>query len=107
LYAVLRAIPSKLFGIIVLALFLILLLFLPFFINRFTLVRSNFFKPFYKSLMILFVIDLLFLGWVGGQPVEEPFLFIGKMATIFYFIFYIFCFFSGIIEQYINYFNLK
>ena len=107
LYAVLRAIPNKLLGIIVLALFLLLLLFLPFFINRFTLVRSNFFKPFYKSLMILFVIDLLFLGWVGGQPVEEPFLFIGKLATIFYFIFFIFCFFSGLIEQYINRFNLK
>lgn len=107
LYAVLRAIPSKLFGIIILALFLLLLLFLPFFINRFTLIRSNFFKPFYKSLMILFVIDLLFLGWVGGQPVEEPFLFIGKVATFLYFIFFLFCFFSGLIEQYINRFNIK
>jgi ubiquinol-cytochrome c reductase cytochrome b subunit len=107
LYAVLRAIPNKLLGIIVLALFLLLLLFLPFFINRFTLIRSNFFKPFYKSLMILFVIDLLFLGWVGGQPVEEPFLFIGKVSTFLYFIFFIFCFFSGLVEQYINRFNIK
>ncbi|MGZ8886838.1 MAG: hypothetical protein ACXW1A_01050 [Nitrososphaeraceae archaeon] len=45
-----------------LAFFILLLLFLPFFVNRFTLIRSNFFKPFYKSLMILFVIDLLILG---------------------------------------------
>lgn len=80
---------------------------MPFFINRFTLVRSNFFKPFYKSLISLFIIDLLILGWVGGQPVEEPFLFIGKVATIFYFIFYLLCLFSGLIEQYINRFNLK
>jgi len=107
LYAVLRAVPSKLLGIIALAFFVVLLIFLPFFVNRFTLIRSNFFKPFYKSLMILFVIDLLILGWVGGQPVEEPFLFIGKAATIFYFIFYLLCFFSGLIEQYINRFNVK
>ena len=107
LYAVLRAVPSKLLGIVTLALFLLLLLFLPFFINKFTLIRSNFFKPFYKSLMSLFIIDLLILGWVGGQPVEEPFLFIGKIATIFYFIFFFLCFFSGLIEQFINRLNIK
>jgi len=58
-------------------------------------------------LISLFVIDLLVLGWVGGQPVEEPFLFIGKVATVFYFVFFALCFFSGLIEQYINRFNIK
>jgi len=61
LYAVLRAVPNKLLGIVTLALFLLFLLFLPFFVNKFTLVRSNFFKPFYKMLISLFVIDLLVL----------------------------------------------
>jgi ubiquinol-cytochrome c reductase cytochrome b subunit len=107
LYAVLRAVPNKLLGIVTLAFFLLFLLFLPFFVNKFTLVRSNYFKPFYKMLISLFVIDLLVLGWVGGQPVEEPFLFIGKVATVFYFVFFALCFFSGLIEQYINRFNIK
>ena len=101
LYAISRSVPDKLFGVITLALALLLLLFLPFFVNRFNMIRSNFFKPLYKPLMILFVLDLLVLGWIGGEPVSQPYLFIGQAATVFYFLFFIFFACSSIVEQYV------
>jgi len=99
LYAILRSVPNKLFGVIILGLAILLLLFLPFFINKFNMIRSNVFKPLYKPLMILFVLDLLILGWIGGQPVSQPYLFIGQVATAFYFLFFLFFSFSSMIEQ--------
>jgi len=62
LYAILRAVPDKLLGVITLTSAILLLLFLPFFINKFNMVRSNVFKPIYKPLMLLFILDLLILG---------------------------------------------
>jgi len=62
LYAILRAVPDKLLGVIILTSAILLLLFLPFFINKFNMVRSNVFKPIYKPLMLLFILDLLILG---------------------------------------------
>jgi ubiquinol-cytochrome c reductase cytochrome b subunit len=79
----------------------LMLLFLPFFINKFNMIRSNFFKPLYKPLMILFVLDLLILGWIGGQPVSQPYFFIGQVATFLYFSFFVFFACSSIVEQYI------
>jgi ubiquinol-cytochrome c reductase cytochrome b subunit len=65
------------------------------------MIRSNFFKPLYKPLMILFVLDLLILGWIGGQPVSQPYLFIGQLATVFYFLLFLFFACSSIVEQYV------
>ncbi len=101
LYAILRAVPDKLLGVVTLAIAIILLLFLPFFVNRFNLIRSNVFKPLFKPLMMLFALDLLILGWIGGQPVEEPYYSIGQAATIFYFGFFISFGIASILEYYI------
>jgi len=101
LYAILRSVPDKLLGVITLALAILLLLFLPFFVNKFNMIRSNFFKPLYKPLMLLFVLDLLILGWIGGQPVSQPYLFIGQAATVFYFLLFFFFACSSIVEQYV------
>jgi ubiquinol-cytochrome c reductase cytochrome b subunit len=65
------------------------------------MIRSNFFKPLYKPLMLLFVLDLLILGWIGGQPVSQPYLFIGQAATVFYFLLFFFFACSSIVEQYV------
>ena len=34
--------------------------------------------------------DFVFLGWIGQNPVEEPFVELGQIATVFYFIYFIF-----------------
>lgn len=33
--------------------------------------------------------DFLLLVWIGGQPVEEPYIFIGQMAAVFYFVYFL------------------
>jgi ubiquinol-cytochrome c reductase cytochrome b subunit len=91
LYAILRSVPSKLGGLIVLVIAILFFLFWPFFLGVFQLVRNSFFKPFLKILLPLFFFNLLFLGWIGGQSVEPLYLFLGQLSIfVYFFIFFIF-----------------
>jgi quinol-cytochrome oxidoreductase complex cytochrome b subunit len=100
-YAVLRSIPNKLLGVIGLAVAIVFMLILPFFVGKWIIVRSLYFKPFFKFIIILFIINFIILGWIGGQPVIEPYFFIGQITTfLYFFIFFIFSlisFFENII----------
>ena len=86
-YAILRAIPNKLGGVIALAGAIIMLFILPFIAKP--KIRSAFFRPLYKVVFWLFVVDCLLLAWIGGKPVEHPYQIIGVLATVFYFLFFI------------------
>lgn len=92
LYAVLRSIPNKLLGLVVLILFLLCFFFLPWFTGAFMFSRSLFFKKILQSFIYLFIVNLIVLGWIGGKPVEDPYLFIGQVSTFLYFFLYV-CFF--------------
>jgi quinol-cytochrome oxidoreductase complex cytochrome b subunit len=82
-YAILRSIPSKLGGVLALLGAILSLLLLPYI---FTVdIRSSIFRPISKFLVWCFLIVVVFLGWVGGKPVEDPFLTIGQLATLLYF----------------------
>lgn len=87
-YAILRAIPNKLLGVIGLVFGLVALLFLPF-INT-SKIRSAFFRPLYRQFYWLFIVDCLILGWVGGKTPETPYVEISQLATIYYFGFLLF-----------------
>jgi ubiquinol-cytochrome c reductase cytochrome b subunit len=102
LYAILRSVTSKLSGIIILALAFICLFSLPYLFNHFGVIRSIYYKPQLKLIIIFFIFNSLFLGWVGGQPVIEPFFFMGKIATCLYFLIFFVSSFSNIIEQFIS-----
>ena len=90
LYAILRSVPSKLGGLIVLGIAFMCFLFLPYFIGVFQLVRNSLFKPFLKLIIPLFYFNLLFLGWIGGQTAEPLYLFLGQFALFIYFIFFMY-----------------
>jgi len=108
LYAVLRSIPNKLLGVIALACSILIMLFLPFVIGKWLVVRSLFFKPFLKCLIIAFIINSFFLGWVGGQPVIPPYYFIGQVSTFIYFLLFLLFAFSSVIENIVlKYFIFK
>lgn len=112
LYAILRSIPNKLLGVIGLSLSILVMLFLPLIIGKWMLIRSIFFKPFMKSIIVIFIINSLILGWVGGQPVIAPFFEIGQFSTFIYFLLFffifIFSFFENlIIKNYIFFFKYK
>jgi ubiquinol-cytochrome c reductase cytochrome b subunit len=86
-YAILRSVPNKLGGVVLLLLSIIVLFLFPFFIRP--SIRSNFFKPMHKVFYWFFVFNCVILGWIGGKSIETPFYEIGQIATAFYFIYFI------------------
>ena len=82
-YAILRAVPSKLGGVLLMFGSIIILFFLPW-IDR-SKVRSATFRPMYKVAFWIFVLDCLILGYVGGKPAEEPYLTVSRLAAAYYF----------------------
>jgi quinol-cytochrome oxidoreductase complex cytochrome b subunit len=82
-YAILRSIPDKLGGVLGMGGAIVLLALLPF-LNT-AEVRSSAFRPLHRKLFWMFVADVVLLGWIGGSPAEEPYIFVGQLATVFYF----------------------
>jgi quinol-cytochrome oxidoreductase complex cytochrome b subunit len=85
-YAILRSIPHKAGGVAAMGLALVVLLLLPF-LNT-SEIRSTFFRPIFKQFFWLFIADCLLLGWIGQKPVESPFIEIGQIGTLYYFLFF-------------------
>ena len=83
-YAILRSIPDKLGGVIAMISAIIVLLFLP--IMNISKVRSSNFRSFFPFVFWIFFFNFLLLGWIGGKPVETPYVFIGTLTTAIYFI---------------------
>ncbi len=86
-YAILRSIPHKVGGVVAMAGALIVLLIIPF-INT-SEIRSSTFRPLFKKFYWLFIADCFILGWIGGNPVENPYILIGQIATVYYFVFFL------------------
>ena len=82
-YAILRSIPDKLLGVVGMFGSLIVLFLLPWLDT--SRVRSAKFRPIYKYMFWLFLIDCLVLGWVGKNPAEGMFIIIGRLASAYYF----------------------
>lgn len=113
-YAILRSIPSKVGGIMLLLFSILILFSLPylkkFFLhsqevyfnwsNRKYLVKKN--LPFYLKIVVnndyenlffwIFFITCILLGYIGSQPIEAPYLLIGRLLTANYFIYFILVF---------------
>ena len=99
-YAILRSIPNKLAGVAAIALVFISLLALPF-INT-SPIRSSNFRPLYKKFFWLLVADCLILGWIGQEPVEDPYILVGQLASVYFFIYFLIIIpFLGKFEQYL------
>lgn len=86
-YAILRAVPSKLGGVLAMLGSILILFAMP--ILDTSRVRSSAFRPMMKLMFWLFVVDYLILLYCGGQHVEEPFITLGQWATAFYFSFFL------------------
>ena len=83
-YAILRAIPDKLGGVIAMFSAIFVLFLLPWLDT--SKVRSATFRPIYKILFWIFLIDAVVLGWVGSKPAEGIFIIISRIATFYYFL---------------------
>ena len=97
-YAILRAIPNKLGGVLGLA-FSILILFITPFVHTSWLKSLNF-RPLGKLLYWAFIANFFLLTWIGSKPVEDPFIFIGQLSGLFYFLYFLVLIpVSGLIEN--------
>jgi ubiquinol-cytochrome c reductase cytochrome b subunit len=82
-YAILRSVPNKLFGVILMFSSVLILLFLPWLDT--SRVRSARYRPIYRLVSWLLPIDAVVLGWVGANPPAGIVVTVGQIATIYYF----------------------
>nr|CRG62857.1 cytochrome b [Lacerta bilineata] len=82
-YAILRSIPNKLGGVLALLFSILILLTSP--MLHLSKQRTLTFRPLSQALFWLLISDILILSWIGGQPVEQPFMIIGQLPSAIYF----------------------
>ena len=82
-YAMLRAVPQKLMGVIVLFGAIVTLALIPWLDT--SRVRSCTFRPIYKWFMFVLVIDVIVLGFCGANPPAGFWIPLSQVATLYYF----------------------
>jgi len=93
-YAILRAIPDKLLGVVAMFGSILIFFALPW-IDR-SKVRSGRFRPLFQKFFWLFVADCVLLGYIGAKPPEGIYIHLGRLATAYYFAYFaIIWFISG------------
>nr|YP_008815727.1 cytochrome b [Pristaulacus compressus]AGZ13122.1 cytochrome b [Pristaulacus compressus] len=85
-YSILRSIPNKLGGVIALIFSILIILILPY-INMSKFNTLSFFIL-NQFLFWFFVNSVIILTWIGMCPVNYPFIYIGQIYTIFYFMYF-------------------
>jgi ubiquinol-cytochrome c reductase cytochrome b subunit len=86
-YAILRAVPNKLLGVIAMLGSLLILLAMP--VLDTSRIRGGQFRPLWRVAFWFLVVDLILLGYLGSQHAEAPFIVIGACASVFYFAWYV------------------
>nr|AGR92627.1 cytochrome b [Erotelis cf. armiger NMBE 1066560] len=82
-YAILRSIPNKLGGVLALLASILVLFTMPFLHT--SKQRALTFRPISQVIFWLLIANVLILTWIGGMPVESPYVIIGQIASASYF----------------------
>ena len=83
-YAILRAIPDKLGGVVAMFGAIAVLFVLPWLDT--SRVRSATYRPIYKQFFWIFAIVCVILGWLGSKPPEGGYVLASRICTAYYFI---------------------
>nr|YP_010355009.1 cytochrome b [Rhinogobius filamentosus]UOG84857.1 cytochrome b [Rhinogobius filamentosus] len=82
-YAILRSIPNKLGGVLALLASILVLMLVP--LLHTSKQRSLTFRPLSQFIFWTLVANVTILTWIGGMPVEDPYIIIGQIASFLYF----------------------
>nr|YP_009544446.1 cytochrome b [Tremex columba]AYV97241.1 cytochrome b [Tremex columba] len=93
-YAILRSIPNKIGGVILMFLSISSILILPLFKQMF---NSLHFYPISQYLFWMFFFSLTYLSWLGSQQITNLYISLSQMFSLTYFMFYIILFLSNFI----------
>ncbi len=83
-YAILRAVPDKLLGVVAMFASILVLFVLPWLDT--SKVRSARYRPAYRFFFWLLVITCLALGYLGAKPAEGAYVFYAQIFTFYYFV---------------------
>ena len=86
-YAMLRSIPNKLAGVVVMFSSILILVFLPWLDTART--RSSKYRPLAKQFFWMFVAVCIVLGYLGAQPPEGIYVILGRILTFCYFAYFL------------------
>jgi quinol-cytochrome oxidoreductase complex cytochrome b subunit len=86
-YAILRSIPHKAGGILAMVGAILVLFLIPFIDSSY--VRNTTYRPIFKICFWLFIADFIILMWIGQKPVRDTYIFVGQIATFYYFAFFL------------------
>ncbi len=86
-YAILRAIPNKLLGVIALVSSIAILAFLPWLDT--SKVRSGRYRPLFRQFFWIFVVVGIGLGWLGSKPAEGAYVIAARVLTVYYFAYFL------------------
>ncbi|GGH28692.1 hypothetical protein GCM10007036_38060 [Alsobacter metallidurans] len=82
-YAILRAIPDKLMGVLAMFGSIAVLAFLPWLDT--SRVKSANYRPLYRQFFWLFAVAAVGLGWLGAKPPEGGYVIASRILTFYYF----------------------
>ena len=82
-YAILRAVPDKLGGVIAMVGAIFILFVLPWLDT--SKIRSARYRPLFKQFFLIFVVNCLVLGYLGAMPAEGVYITLARICTIYYF----------------------
>ncbi|CAG7592842.1 cytochrome b/b6 [Hyalomma marginatum] len=84
-YEILRSIPDKLGGVIAMFGAIVILFLLPWLDG--SKIRSANYRPLFRIFTLIFIINFIVLGYIGGMPPEEPYISVGQFCTTWYFLY--------------------
>lgn len=94
-YAILRSIPNKFGGVLAMVGAIVMIMVYAYMSwfqtvskQNHYLVRSLQYLPISKLFYWVIIINFLILGYIGGQPIEDPYLIVGQIATCNFFIYW-------------------
>ena len=97
-YAILRAVPNKLGGVIGLVVSILILFLTPF--VHMSWLKSLMFRPIGKFFYWCFIFNFCLLTWLGSKPVEDPYVLIAQLSAIFFFAYFLIVIpLTGLIEN--------